>query len=107
KVEWREQGRGTVFPIEWEEPFGLVMIESMACGTPVIATARGAVPEVVEHGRSGIVVEDYRIIPEALDEADRLDSRELRRFVEERFSPLRMVHDYVNAYELAVERAQV
>jgi glycosyltransferase involved in cell wall biosynthesis len=94
-----------LFPIEWEEPFGLVMIESMACGTPVIATARGAVPEVIEHGRSGIIVEDYRIIPDALEAADRLDSRELRRYVEERFSPMRMVSDYGKAYESAVARA--
>jgi glycosyltransferase involved in cell wall biosynthesis len=77
----------------------------MACGTPVIATNRGAVGEVIEHGRSGIIVEDYRIMGSALEEADGLDSRELRRFVEERFSPMRMVHDYVRAYELAVERA--
>jgi glycosyltransferase involved in cell wall biosynthesis len=105
KVELLQHARATLFPIEWEEPFGLVMIESMACGTPVIATNRGAVGEVVEHGRSGIIVEDYRIMGSALEEADRLDSRELRRFVEERFSPLRMVHDYVKAYELAVERA--
>ncbi|MFL6014446.1 MAG: glycosyltransferase, partial [Gaiellaceae bacterium] len=89
----------------WEEPFGLVMIESMACGTPVIATSRGAVPEVIDHGRSGIVVDDYRLIPAALEEADRLDPRELRRYVEERFSPLRMVRDYSKAFLLAAERA--
>jgi len=105
KVELLQNARATLFPIEWEEPFGLVMIESMACGTPVIATARGAVPEVIEHGRSGIVVEDYRIIPAALEEADKLDARDLRRYVEERFSPLRMVRDYVKAYTLAIERA--
>ena len=50
----------TLFPIEWEEPFGLVMIESMACGTPVIATRCGAVPEVIEHGSAGVIVDDYR-----------------------------------------------
>jgi glycosyltransferase involved in cell wall biosynthesis len=105
KVELLQHARATLFPIEWEEPFGLVMIESMACGTPVIATARGAVPEVIEHGRSGVVVDDYRIIPASLDEADRLDPRELRRYVEERFSPRRMVRDYVKAYMSAVERA--
>jgi len=77
----------------------------MACGTPVIATARGAVPEVVEHGLSGIIVDDYGLIPAALEEADRLDPRELRRYVEERFSPLRMVRDYVRAYEGALEQA--
>ncbi len=106
KVELLQHARATLFPIEWEEPFGLVMIESMACGTPVIATNRGAVAEVVEHGHSGIIVEDYRIMGSALEEADRLDSRQLRRFVEERFSPMRMVRDYVRAYELAVERAR-
>jgi len=105
KVELLERARATLFPIDWEEPFGLVMIESMACGTPVIATRHGAVPEVVEHGRSGIIVDDYRLIPEALDEADRLDPRELRRYVEQRFSPLRMVRDYVRAYQVAVEEA--
>jgi glycosyltransferase involved in cell wall biosynthesis len=105
KVELLQHARATLFPIEWEEPFGLVMIESMACGTPVIATSRGAVPEVIEHGRSGIVVDDYRLIPAALEEADRLDPRELRRYVEERFSPLRMVRDYSKAFRLAAERA--
>ena len=104
KVELLQHARATLFPIEWEEPFGLVMIESMACGTPVIATARGAVPEVIEHGRSGIIVDDYRIIPAALEQADRLDARELRQYVEERFSPRRMVHDYVKAFGLAIER---
>ena len=107
KVELLQHARATLFPIEWEEPFGLVMIESMACGTPVIATRWGAVPEVIEHGRSGIIVEDYRIIPAALEEADRIDPTVCRRYVEERFSPLRMVHDYVQAYTTALERAPI
>ncbi len=106
KVELLQHARATLFPIEWEEPFGLVMIESMACGTPVIATARGAVPEVIEHGRSGVIVEDYRIIAAALEEADKIDPMECRRYAEERFSPLRMVHDYVQAYTTALERAR-
>jgi glycosyltransferase involved in cell wall biosynthesis len=104
KVELLQHARATLFPIEWEEPFGLVMIESMACGTPVIATNQGAVPEVIEHGRSGIVVEDYRIMGAALAEADRLDPVECRRYVEERFSPMRMVRDYLQAYRAAAER---
>jgi glycosyltransferase involved in cell wall biosynthesis len=58
KVELLQGARATLFPIDWEEPFGLVLIESMACGTPVIATRRGAVPEVIEHGRTGIIVDD-------------------------------------------------
>jgi glycosyltransferase involved in cell wall biosynthesis len=102
KVELLQNARATLFPIEWEEPFGLVMIESMACGTPVIATRWGAVPEVIEDGRSGIIVDDYRIIPAALEEADKLDPYDIRRYVEEEFSPERMVRDYIRAYETAI-----
>jgi glycosyltransferase involved in cell wall biosynthesis len=102
KVELLQDARATLFPIEWEEPFGLVMIESMACGTPVIATRRGAVPEVIEHGRSGIIVDNYRQMAAALDEADALDPLEIRRYAEERFAPERMVADYLAAYDAAI-----
>ena len=102
KVELLQHARATLFPIEWEEPFGLVMIESMACGTPVIATRRGAVPEVIEDGRSGVVVDDYREMPAALEEAGALDPLECRRYAEERFSPERMVASYVDAYRAAI-----
>ena len=98
KVALLQKARATLFPIEWEEPFGLVMIESMACGTPVIATRWGAVPEVIEEGRSGVVVDDYREMAAALADADELDPLECRRSVEERFSAERMVEDYVAAY---------
>jgi glycosyltransferase involved in cell wall biosynthesis len=102
KVELLQNARATLFPVEWEEPFGLVMIESMACGTPVIASRYGAVPEVIEDGRSGIIVDGYREMPAALERADALDPLECRRYVEESFSPERMVTDYVAAYEAAI-----
>jgi glycosyltransferase involved in cell wall biosynthesis len=102
KVELLQDARATLFPIDWEEPFGLVMIESMACGTPVIATNRGAVPEVIEHGRSGIIVDSYREMAAALEQADALDPLECRLYVVERFSPERMVDDYVRAYREAM-----
>ena len=102
KVELLQDARATLFPIEWEEPFGLVMIESMACGTPVIATRHGAVPEVIEDGRSGIIVDNYRRMGDALEAADALDPIECRRYVEERFAPERMVDDYVAAYRAAI-----
>jgi glycosyltransferase involved in cell wall biosynthesis len=104
KVALLQGARATLFPIEWEEPFGLVMIESMACGTPVIATRRGAVPEVIEHGRTGIVVDDHRQMPAALEQAEALDPAELRREVELRFSPARLVADYLRAYRAAARR---
>ncbi len=102
KVELLQNARATLFPIEWEEPFGLVMIESMACGTPVIATRWGAVPEVIEDGRSGIIVDSYTEMAAALEQADALDPLELRHYVEQEFSPQRMVRDYVAAYEAAI-----
>ena len=107
KVELLQNARVTLFPIEWEEPFGLVIIESMACGTPVIATRFGAVPEVIEHGRSGIIVESYREMPARIEAADALDPLECRRYVEERFAPERMVDDYLVVYRSALERAAV
>ena len=102
KVELLQDARATLFPIEWEEPFGLVMIESMACGTPVIATRWGAVPEVIEDGRSGIIVDDYREMAGALAAADALEPLDLRRAAEERFSRERMVDDYVRAFDAAI-----
>jgi glycosyltransferase involved in cell wall biosynthesis len=71
----------------------------------VIATRWGAVPEVIEHGRSGIIVDRYTEMPDALEEADQLDPFELRRYVEENFSPERMARDYVEAYEAAIAAA--
>src|SRR6187402_2003668 len=104
KVELLQHARATLFPIEWDEPFGLVMIESMACGTPVIATRYGAVPEVIEDGVSGVIVDRWRDMPDALERADAIDPRVQRDAVEERFSPERMVVDYVAAYEATIER---
>ena len=104
KVELLQHARATLFPIEWDEPFGLVMIESMACGAPVIATRFGAVPEVIEDGVSGVIVDDWREMGGALERADAIDPLVQRRAVEERFSPQRMVADYVAAYEATIER---
>jgi len=102
KCELLAKARATLFPIDWEEPFGLVMIESMACGTPVIAPRRGAVPEVVDHGQTGIIVDDLAETATALEAADKLDPHKLRQRVEDRFSPQRMVYDYLAAYEAVI-----
>jgi glycosyltransferase involved in cell wall biosynthesis len=105
KVELLRGARALLFPIDWEEPFGLAVIEAMACGTPVIATRRGAIPEIVDHGRTGVLVDNYREMedPKVLETADRLDPQALRREVEQRFSPEHMVADYVAAYEATIE----
>jgi glycosyltransferase involved in cell wall biosynthesis len=87
-----------LFPIDWPEPFGLVMIEAMACGTPVIAWAAGSVPEVVEHGVTGFVVRSVDEAVAALGTLSRLDRAAVRRRFIERFSVARMARDYVAAY---------
>jgi glycosyltransferase involved in cell wall biosynthesis len=106
KVALLQHARATLFPIDWEEPFGLVMIESLACGTPVIATRRGSVPEVIDDGVTGIIVDDHLQMPEALPRADALDTQRMRAIVRERFAPERMVQDYLDAYQRAIELDQ-
>ena len=101
KIDLLQNARVTLFPIEWEEPFGLVMIESMACGTPVVATRWGAVPEVIDDGRTGVIVDDYTEMPGVIERVAALDPMDCRRYVEERFSSERMVRDYEAAYEKA------
>lgn len=100
KVELLQHARATLFPIEWEEPFGLVMIESMACGTSVISSRWGAVPEVIEPGRSGVIVDDWGDAAAALEAADRISPESCRAYAVERFMPERMVRDYRAAYDL-------
>ena len=88
-----------VFPIDWPEPFGLVMIEAMACGTPVIAWRRGAVPEIVEDGITGFVVDDMEGAVRAVSRLPEIDRGAVRRRFEERFGADRMARDYCAIYE--------
>jgi glycosyltransferase involved in cell wall biosynthesis len=87
-----------LFPIDWPEPFGLVMIEAMACGTPVIAFRSGSVPEVIEDGVSGFIVETEEEAVEAVKRLSALDRQEVRRAFERRFTARRMAEDYVRHY---------
>ena len=91
--------RALLFPIDWPEPFGLVMIEAMACGCPVIAFDRGSVREVVEDGVTGFVVHDVAEAVAACAQVDRLDRAEVRRRFERRWSARRMAAEYVEIYQ--------
>jgi glycosyltransferase involved in cell wall biosynthesis len=92
-----------LFPIDWPEPFGLAMIEAMACGTPVIAYPFGSVPEVVDEGQTGFMVTDEDQALKALERVERLDRMECRRVFEERFSADRMAREYATVYSYLCE----
>jgi glycosyltransferase involved in cell wall biosynthesis len=91
-------------PIAWPEPFGLVLIEAMACGTPVIAFNRGSVPEIVEDGLTGFVVEGKEEAIAVTDRLSRLSRRTIRQRFEERFTARRMAREYVNVYRSLIEQ---
>ncbi len=92
----------TLFPISWQEPFGLVMIESMATGTPVIAINRGSVTEVIEQGKTGFICETYDEMVQMIPAALELNRRQCREYVEDKFSVIQMVNKYEAVYEQVI-----
>ena len=97
---------GLLVPIDWPEPFGLVMIEAMACGTPVIAYKRGSVAEIVDDGVTGFVVEDETSAVAAVDRISRLSRAAIRKQFETRFTARRMALDYLAAYRKLMEAGE-
>jgi glycosyltransferase involved in cell wall biosynthesis len=105
KDEFLGNASALLFPIDWPEPFGLVMIEAMACGTPVVAFACGSVPEVMRNGVSGYVVSDLDEAVARTAEAVRLPRARCRDYFEERFLARRMARDYLKVYEALIAGA--
>ncbi|MGZ3290434.1 MAG: glycosyltransferase family 4 protein, partial [Xanthobacteraceae bacterium] len=97
---------GLLVPIDWPEPFGLVMIEAMACGTPVVAYNRGSVAEIIDEGLTGFVVEDETSAVSAVDRLSRLSRTSIRKQFEQRFTARRMALDYLAAYRSLMEAAE-
>jgi glycosyltransferase involved in cell wall biosynthesis len=104
KNEFLGDACALLFPIAWPEPFGIVMIEAMACGTPVIAYPFGSVPEVVEDGVSGYLASDQAAAVEAAKQIEKIDRKKVRKHFEKNFTADRMALDYLKIYERMVSR---
>lgn len=103
KEDFLGNAMALLFPIDWPEPFGLVMIEAMACGTPVVAYDRGSVSEILEHGVNGFIVKNMDEAVGAVQNIGLIERRECRRVFEARFSASRMASEYLKAYITQVE----
>ena len=106
KDEFVGNALAMLFPIDWPEPFGLTMIEALACGTPVIAWQHGSVSEVLEHGVTGFLVDDIGAAARAVSRLDRISRAACRASFERRFTVERMARDYVAVYESVVRQNQ-
>jgi glycosyltransferase involved in cell wall biosynthesis len=107
KNEFLGEARALLFPVDWPEPFGLVMIEAMACGTPVLGFRRGSVPEIIDHGVTGCIVDTMEEALRMLPQVMALDRRAVRRQFEQRFSATRMAKDYVQVYRSLAKQASL
>jgi glycosyltransferase involved in cell wall biosynthesis len=99
KTEFLGNASALLFLINWDEPFGIVTIEAMACGTPVIAFSRGSVPEIIENGKNGFVVKDEEQAIEAVKQVSSLDRKKVRECFEKRFTSRRMALNYLKVYQ--------
>jgi glycosyltransferase involved in cell wall biosynthesis len=106
KSEFLGNAAGLLFPIAWREPFGLAMIEAMACGTPVVAFRNGSVPEVIDEGVTGFIVDNEEAAAAAARQLRGLDRARIRRVFEERFTARRMAEDYLTIYRRLIARDQ-
>jgi glycosyltransferase involved in cell wall biosynthesis len=107
KTEFLGEAQALLFPIDWPEPFGLVMIEAMACGTPVLAFRRGSVAEIIDPGVTGTIVDTIDEAVRMLPRVIALDRRAVRRRFEQRFSSVRMATDYVAVYRSLLKRPSI
>jgi glycosyltransferase involved in cell wall biosynthesis len=99
KDEFIGNAMALVCPYDWPEPFGLVLIEAFACGTPVIAYRRGSIPEIIDHGVTGFICETVDEMVDAVGQVSRIDRKQCRAAFDERFTADRMARDYVALYE--------
>jgi glycosyltransferase involved in cell wall biosynthesis len=99
KVTLLKNAKATLCPVTWPEPFGLVLIESMACGTPVIALRNGSIPEVVDHGQTGFIADDVDTLISYVNQLDHIDRHACRQQTESRFGLKRMIDEHIELYK--------
>jgi glycosyltransferase involved in cell wall biosynthesis len=107
KDEFLGNAYALLFPIDWPESFGLVMIEAMACGTPIIAYRGGAVPKVIEQGYTGFIVHGLEDAVEAVQDVPQLSRKRCCEVFEQRFMATRMAHDYVQQFKRLIAKNQI
>ncbi|OVE75319.1 glycosyl transferase, partial [bacterium F11] len=107
KEDFLSNAIALLFPIDWPEPFGLAMIEAMACGVPVIAYRRGSVPEIIEEGVTGYIVDTFEEAIKAAQKVGSIDRQKCRQKFEEKFTADRMAQDYISTYEKIIRDKEV
>lgn len=106
KMKFMAEAKALLFPIDWEEPFGMAVIEALACGTPVVAMNRGAMPEIIEHGVTGFLANDEKEFGEYMQRVGEIDPKACRKSVEEKFSAETMAKAYIDRYLETIKRAK-
>jgi glycosyltransferase involved in cell wall biosynthesis len=106
RMKFLSEAKALLFPIQWEEPFGMAVIEALACGTPVVAMNRGAMPEIIEHGVTGFLANNEKEFCEYMQRVDEIDPKACRRSVEEKFSTTMMAQTYLDRYNEVLERTK-
>lgn len=103
KMKFISEARALLFPIQWDEPFGMAVIEALACGTPVIAMNRGAMPEIIQHGVNGFLAENEEEFETYMNRVDEIDPAACRASVKERFTAKNMARQYLERYQQVIE----
>jgi len=107
KLKFISQAKALLFPIDWEEPFGMAIIEALACGTPVVAMNKGAIPEIIIHGVNGFLANNEEEFAEYMDRIHEIDPEACRASVVARFSASKITKEYINRYEEVIRRTKI
>jgi glycosyltransferase involved in cell wall biosynthesis len=106
KMPFINRAKALLFPIKWNEPFGMAVVEALACGTPVVAMNRGAMPEIITHGENGFLANNYQEFKEYMQRVGEIDPKACRASVRQKFSADRAAKGYIDRYKTVIALAQ-